>query len=497
MLSNIIDLFPSIHVLCIGDVMLDHFLYGSVERISPEAPVPVFNFKHEKKMLGGAGNVVANLHSLGCTADIMCFIGNDPAGYDVKQLLNDVCDHPVAIEVDGYPTIEKTRIIAGNNHLLRIDTEKKFTDVGGAEQRFCESLEERIQMADIVLLSDYAKGLLSEQRCRAIIELCKKLGKKVLVDPKGDNYEKYRGATLIKPNLKEFTQASGISCTPDSPDFTDRFRAGALSLFENHGFDNLLVTLSEHGMAFISSSAPEEVFRIPTEAREVFDVSGAGDTSLATFGAALAAGASIREAMKLANIASGIAVGKLGTSQVSAAEIGKAIVSLGEGASAVWRQRSKILSLKDAADAADKFRRSGKTIGFTNGCFDLLHQGHLYSLMEAKKECDILMVGVNSDSSVKRLKGSERPVQDEDTRTLLLASLEFVDHVILFDDDTAVPLVKAIRPDVILKEGYTPDKWPEAQIVQSYGGRAVTLSRLDGYSTTQTISRLRGLPQTK
>jgi D-beta-D-heptose 7-phosphate kinase/D-beta-D-heptose 1-phosphate adenosyltransferase len=470
--------------------MLDHFLYGSVERISPEAPVPVFNFKSEKKMLGGAGNVVANLSSLGCKADIICFIGKDPAGKTVRELLRDVCGNPAAIEVEGYPTIEKTRIIAGNNHILRIDTEKKFTSVGDADRIFSDMLEERIREADIVLLSDYAKGILSDQRCKTIIALCKKTGRKVLVDPKGDNYEKYRGASLIKPNLKEFCQAAGVSCSPDSPDFEQIFCQGAKRLFEHCGFDNLLVTLSEHGMAYLSASDPDDVFRIPTKAKEVFDVSGAGDTSLAAFGAALAAGAAIRDAMQLANIASGIAVGKLGTSQVSAAEMSKELASM-EDRSDIWDQKAKVIKLDDARKLADSLHKQGKIIGFTNGCFDLLHQGHLFSLMRSKKHCDVLFIGLNTDASVRRLKGSERPVQDEDTRALLLSSLEFVDYVILFDDDTAIPLVEAVRPDVILKEGYTLDKWPEAQLVESYGGRAVTLPRLEGYSTTSTIARLR------
>ena len=491
LLSQIIDAFPAIHVLCIGDVMLDHFLYGSVERISPEAPVPVFNFKSEKKMLGGAGNVVANLSSLGCKADIICFIGRDPAGKTVQELLGNVCRKPAAIEVEGYPTIEKTRIIAGNNHILRIDTEKKFTSVGDADKIFYEMLDERIRQADIVLLSDYAKGIISEQRCRKIISVCQKIGRKVLVDPKGDNYEKYRGATLIKPNLKEFCQAAGVSCSPDSPDFEQLFCEGAKRLFEHCGFENLLVTLSEHGMAFLSASSPNNVFRIPTKAKEVFDVSGAGDTSLAAFGASLAAGAAIRDAMLLANIASGIAVGKLGTSQVTAAELSRELASHeNKSSDIIFNQRAKIISLDDARALADRLHKQGKIIGFTNGCFDLLHQGHLYSLIQAKKQCDLLFIGLNTDSSVRRLKGSDRPVQDESTRSLLLSSLEFVDYVILFDDDNAISLVEAVKPDIILKEGYTLEKWPEAQFVESYGGRAVTLQRLEGYSTTNTIAKL-------
>ena len=489
LLSTIVKSFKNVRVLCVGDVMLDHFLYGKVERISPEAPVPVFNFRSEKKMLGGAGNVVANLKSLGCNADIFCLIGDDEAGKEVRALLGQVCDHVEAVAVPGYPTIEKTRVIAGNNHLLRIDNERRFLcgdDVPGKE------LEERIKEADIVLLSDYAKGLLSPGRCRRIIDACLAAKRPVIIDPKGDDYAKYAGATVVKPNLKEFNQATGLSCHPSDEDFDDRLREGAARLFEKYGIRNLLVTLSEYGMAFVPAAHPEQIFRIPTEAREVFDVSGAGDTSLAAFGAALAAGADIQDAMKLANVASGVAVGKLGTSCVTAQEILDALSRRRSSTGPGWKQKNKIISRHEAATIAAQCREQGRKVGFTNGCFDLLHQGHLHSLMQARSECDVLMVGLNTDASIKRLKGPERPIQDEKTRALLLASLEFVDFVVMFDDDTALPLVDAIRPDLILKEGYTIDRWPEAQFVESYGGKAVTLSRLEGYSTTSTIQRMKG-----
>lgn len=488
LLSSIVKAYRNIRVLCVGDVMLDHFLYGKVERISPEAPVPVFNFQSEKKMLGGAGNVVANLHSLGCSADILCFVGDDEAGRQVRGLLEQVCDHVAALVVPGFPTIEKTRVIAGNNHLLRIDNERRFQC---GDEVLGPKLEERVRGADIILLSDYAKGLLSPERCQRVIRACLAAEKPVIIDPKGDDYSKYAGATVVKPNLKEFNQATGLSCHPSEPDFQDRLREGAQTLFRRYGIRNLLVTLSEHGMAFVSAAHPDEVFQIPTEAREVFDVSGAGDTSLAAFGASLAAGADIQDAMKLANVASGVAVGKLGTSCVTAQEILDALSRRRSSSGLGWRQKNKIVSRREAAAVAAQCREQGKKVGFTNGCFDLLHQGHLHSLMQARSQCDVLMVGLNTDASIKRLKGPDRPVQDEKTRALLLASLEFVDFVIMFDDDTALPLVDAVRPDVILKEGYTIDRWPEAQFVEGYGGRAVTLTRLEGYSTTSTIERMK------
>jgi len=492
LLSSIVKAYKNVRVLCIGDVMLDHFLYGKVERISPEAPVPVFNYRSEKSMLGGAGNVVANLKTLGCRADLVSFIGSDAAGSEVRRQLDAVSEHSLLIEVSGFPTIEKTRVIAGNSHLLRIDNERRFDDVADADTVLEAELDARVRASDIVLLSDYAKGMLSPARCQRIISSCREAGKPVIIDPKGSDYSRYGGATVVKPNLKEFNQATGMTATPERPDFFELLREGARRLFEMHGIENLLVTLSEHGMAFVSAKDPDTLFHIPTEAREVFDVSGAGDTSLAAFGASLAAGADIQDAMKLANIASGIAVGKLGTSCVSDQEILDALSrrrTSGKGLG--WKQKSKIVTVREAAEIAAQLREQGRKVGFTNGCFDLLHQGHLHSLMQARQYCDALMVGLNTDASIKRLKGPERPIQDEKTRALLLASLEFVDFVIMFDDDTALPTVDAVRPDLILKEGYTIDRWPEAQFVESYGGKAVTLSRLEGFSTTSTIARMK------
>ena len=472
-----------------GDVMLDHFLYGKVERISPEAPVPVFQRVSEKKMLGGAGNVAANLHALGCAAEMVCLVGDDEAGREIRRLLEECCVYNLLVTIPGFPSIEKTRVIAGNSHLLRVDNERRFVWGDTESALFDGGLEVRIADADIVLLSDYDKGFFSPERCRRIIELCRKLGKMVIVDPKGSDYSRYAGATVVKPNLKEFNLATGMHCSPQDFDFQESLKKGARKLFERFQIENVLVTLSEYGMGFISARNPDQVFQIPTEAREVFDVSGAGDTSLATLGAALAAGADIRSAMKLANIASGIAVGKLGTSSVTAEEVLDAL-SRRKAAPNGWKQKNKIVSLREAAELAKHFQNEKRRVGFTNGCFDLLHQGHLYSLMEARRQCDVLMVGLNTDASVRRLKGESRPVQSEKTRALLLASLEFVDFVILFDEDTALSVVNAVRPDFIFKEGYTLEQWPEARFVEGYGGKAVTLQRLEGFSTTELIRRM-------
>lgn len=496
MLSSYIDKFPQVKILCIGDIMLDRFVYGSVNRISPEAPVPVFNFLSEKKMLGGVGNVIANCASLGCHIDAVCVIGEDKEGHFVSETLGSIAEHTLLFQSHGAPTIEKTRIIAGNNHLLRVDSEKTFTLDLFADMEAAQALEEFIAQADIILLSDYLKGVLVPENCRRIISLAQKKGKKVLIDPKGSDYTKYAGAFLIKPNLKELSLATGVTCHPEAENFEDEFLRAAGMLFSKFHMENLIVTMSEYGMAFVSSAQPGTVLHIPTEGKEVCDVSGAGDTCLSVLGAALAAGAGVKDSMKLANKAAGIVVGKLGTATVTAKELKRAI-SRHESfsSSPLWKVNRKIISREEAQDIASEARESGKKVGFTNGCFDVLHYGHLFSFMQAREYCDLLIVGLNTDASVRRLKGESRPIQDEKSRSLLLASLEMVNFVVLFNEDTALSLVEAIRPDVILKEGYSLDRWHEGRFVENYGGKAVVLKRMEGYSTTSLVSHIMGQSQ--
>lgn len=487
LLASYIRNFKNLRILVIGDIMLDRFVYGKVERISPEAPVPVFDFKKSSDMLGGAGNVVANLVSLGVKTSFIGVVGQDDSAREISSLLGKLgaCHH--LIRLKNYPTIVKTRLIAGNTHLLRVDCEEKWFTPDSVLPTIRSIIEKAVKNADLVLLSDYAKGVLAKSTAQAIIAECCKVGKKVLIDPKGSDWSKYENATLVKPNLKELKEVCGLSVNPSDSDFTKHLSDGAKLIFKRYKIKSLLITLSEHGMAYIHSSSPDEVYQIPTQAKEVFDVSGAGDTSLATFGAAFGAGALPKDAMKLANTASGIVVGKVGTACISANELENALSERNPASV----PKSKIVSPEQAAEIAAELKKSGKKTGFTNGCFDLLHLGHLRSFENAKKECDVLFVGVNSDASVKRRKGDSRPIQDEKTRALLVASLETVDYVIVFDDDTALPLVEKIRPDVIAKEGYLLQNWPEAQFVVSYGGRAVTLKRVDGYSTTQTVERIK------
>lgn len=491
LLSSYINNFKKVNVLVIGDIMLDKFEYGNVERISPEAPVPIFKFDHEKQMLGGAGNVVANLVSLGCKTTFIGIIGKDIDGQKLSDLLNSIGAHSHLLRLNDYPTIVKTRLIAGNNHLLRADKEEVLPVITELLPRYERILQRAIKNVDVVLLSDYNKGLLTPVTAQMVIKVCHQLGKIVIADPKGNDYSKYAGISLVKPNLKEFSEATGRKYNPKDPNFKNDVISGAKILFEKFKIKNLLITLSEYGMIFIPSSSPDEAMQISTEAKEVYDVSGAGDTSLATLGAALGSNAPMKDAMKLANTASGIVVGKLGTATVSTQELLSAL-SQKETADDGWIQKKKIVTLDQAKEIVVRLKNKKKTVGFTNGCFDCCHLGHLNSFMQAKKLCDVLIVAMNSDASVKRYKGENRPIQDEKTRAMLLASLEFIDYVIVFGEDSPLHIVETLRPDVVAKEGYTLDQWPEGRLAQSYGGKAVILKRLEGYSTSNLVSKMKG-----
>lgn len=489
--SNVlINRFPNVRALVIGDIMLDTFVYGEVDRISPEAPVPVFKYHQKTEMLGGAGNVVANLAALGCITTFIGIVGNDSDGRKIASLLNKAKAKCHLLKLNGYPTIVKTRFVAKTNHLLRMDNEEVLPVITTLLPRIKKILRRVISAADIVLVSDYNKGLLTHETTSMVIDICNELCKKVIIDPKGHDYSKYAGATLVKPNLKEFSEATGKKYYPLSPDFQLEIIKEAKNLFEQYKIGNLVITLSEHGMLHIPSERPDAVEKISAQVKEVCDVSGAGDTALASLGASLGAGASISDAMKLANIAAGIVVGKLGTSTLSCDELKKSL-TVYEQENRHISPENKIVTLEEAEYLAKKLKSRGKITGFTNGCFDCCHLGHLSSLLQTRKYCDVLFVAINSDLSVKRLKGNDRPVQDEKTRSLLIASLQYVDYVIIFNDDTPLALIDKLRPDILAKEGYCIDEWPEARFARRYGAKVVTLDRVPGYSTTTLIEKMK------
>ena len=471
--------FSKVKALCMGDVVLDRFVSGDVTGISREAPVPVFRWVSEKVMLGGVGNVVANLRALGVETTLIARVGCDSAGERIKELLGQVGAHRRLIESEVVPTIQKTRFVAKGHHVLKVDQDGEKAPSGEEESVVLSALDEALPHVDVVILSDYANGLLSASLARQVIALCRRAGKPVYVDPRGKDYAKYAGATLVKPNRLELELATGAELGANAPDLQERVVAAAAALLKREGISEAVVTLSEKGMVYVPASG-EGAFSLPTRVVDVADVSGAGDTTMAVLAAARAAGAPMREAMALANAAAGIVVGKVGTATVSAAELA---IALGES--------GKVFSREALAARVRAWQAEGLKVGFTNGCFDCLHCGHLSSLEQAREFCDRLVVAVNDDAYVRRHKGPSRPIQDERTRVQVLAGLELVDAVTVFGEETAEAVLSALRPDVYAKEGYDLGTLPEAALVRSWGGVCRTLKRVPGYSTTEIEQRIK------
>ena len=466
-------------VLVVGDVMLDHFQYGEVDRISPEAPIPVLRVRREDTMLGGAGNVVRNLRSLEADARFVTVTGKDAAGRDIARLIKKqgVRDAPL-IEVERQ-TSTKTRYIAGVQQVLRADRETTNPLGPKIEAKLIKAVASALRTCQAVVLSDYGKGVLSAGATKKIIRLAAKANKTVVVDPKGSDFSRYSGATLITPNRRELAEAVEAEVTSDA----DVVRA-AKRLIKRHRFGAVLVTRSADGMTVVTADG--SVTDLAAEAREVFDVSGAGDTVVAAVAAALAAGIDLDRAAALANAAAGIVVGKVGTASVFAADLIAALHHRD-----LTSAEAKVLSQDQVRDRIGQWRRAGLTVGFTNGCFDLLHPGHISLLKQAGRACGRLVVGLNSDASVKSLKGDGRPVQSEAARATVLASLASVDAVVIFAERTPLKLIKALKPDVLVKGAdYDIGSVVGADVVKKYGG-TVKLAKLEpGHSTSATIARM-------
>jgi D-beta-D-heptose 7-phosphate kinase/D-beta-D-heptose 1-phosphate adenosyltransferase len=466
-------------VLCVGDIMLDRFISGDVARISPEAPVPVLRIREETEMLGGVGNVARNLAGLGVKPALIATVGADVAGATVLEQLEALGVETSGLVGDsGRPTAIKTRYLAGNQQMLRADKEETGPLGPATADALVAAVTSALGDCAVLVLSDYGKGVLGDGRAKALIDAAKNAGKTVIVDPKGNDYGIYAGADLVTPNRKELSEASGMAVGG-----VEEAVAAAQGLIGRHGFGAILVTLSQQGMALVTADTS---LHVPAEAREVFDVSGAGDTVVATLAGALAAGAEMADAVRLANAAAGIVVGKVGTAAVYAAELVSALHH-----EDISRAEAKVLTLTEAMDRTQVWRRQGMKIGFTNGCFDLLHPGHISLLDQARATCDRLIVGLNSDESVARLKGPERPVQGEAGRATVLASLAGVDMVVVFEQDTPLQLIAQLRPDVLVKGAdYAKDQVVGAKEVESWGGRVHLAELQPGHSTTATIERL-------
>lgn len=464
-------------VLVVGDLMLDRYVWGDVERISPEAPVPVVRIARRNERPGGAGNVALNIIGLGAKATLLGLVGDDEDGRALQTLLLRVGVESKNVVVAGHPTTTKLRIIGGKQQMLRLDMEQTDGYPDEAYAGLLAAVDSSIASADAVVLSDYAKGVLTESVCQHAIRTARNRGIPVLVDPKQRSFARYRGATTICPNLSELSLTSGIS----SHDLEAVLAAGQ-KMIAALDLEYMTATMSDKGIAVLRR---DSVFIAPAVARQVFDVSGAGDTVIATLALTLCGGIEIEIAAQLANVAAGIVVSKIGTVPVSRDEL---LVSLMPQIE--LQAEEKVLALDPLRARLSVWRSAGQRIVFTNGCFDLLHVGHITLLEAARREGDRLVVAINSDASVQGLKGPSRPVVGEQDRARILAALAVVDAVVIFGDPTPLRLVETLRPDVIVKGGdYAEDNIVGAKEVRSWGGCVKIVPTVDGFSTTRLLAK--------
>jgi len=471
-------------VLCVGDLMLDEFVYGEVSRISPEAPAPVIAVQRSETNIGGAGNVARNIASLGARCIFVGLIGDDDAGVNLKAALSreDMIESILICDSER-PTTRKVRFVSEHfsTHMLRADWELAVPAPAEIEQKLIDAILPLLLRADVVLISDYAKGVLTARVIRNVIDNARKLGKPVIVDPKNANFAIYRGATLLTPNRKEFAEA-----TRSRADTQQSIANAARDAMQLLDCEAMLVTQSEQGMTLVPRNG--EGIHVPAHPVKVSDVSGAGDTVAAVLAVTVAAGADWETALRMANAAAAVAVGKKGTATVSPAELRRRILS-----HAFLAAEEKIIARGAVHAHLVHWRRQGFKVGFTNGCFDILHPGHVKVLTAARGACDRLIVGLNSDASVKRLKGEGRPVQDERARSEVLAALEAVDLVVLFDEDTPIKLIAEIKPSVLVKGGdYTREQVVGHEIVEAEGGQVLLVDILPGFSTSSLVKQARG-----
>lgn len=471
-MKNQLPNFNKASVVVIGDIMLDRYWFGDAGRISPEAPVPVVNIKHTDERPGGAGNVSLNIAALGANVTLIGITGDDEAAQILtEQLAAAGVSHDIQF-LSGIPTITKLRVISRHQQLIRMDFEEKFPAFDPTN--IMDYYQRNLSEANLVILSDYGKGTLVQTQ--ELIRRAKEANTPVLVDPKGTDFSIYRGADVITPNFKEFELIVG-TCHNEQ-----EVVSKGQALLKQHDIQTLLLTRGEHGMTLIPQHGEE--FHLPAHAREVFDVTGAGDTVIATLGAAMAAGATLQEAMAIANLAASLVVAKLGAAAVSVPELQAALTNTTVAAAGVVSEEQLML-------AASEARLKGKRIVFTNGCFDILHAGHVTYLQQAKQLGDCLVVAINDDESITRIKGPGRPINNVEQRMAVLAGLGVVDFVISYSDNTPERLLKKLQPNVLVKGGdYTVDQVVGADIVRAYGGDVRVLGVIKNLSTTSIIDRV-------
>ena len=461
-------------ILVIGDLMVDYYLWGSSDRISPEAPVPIVGIQNESKVLGGAGNVINNLNALNAKVDVMSVIGECGVSTELKSLLNEIeIDTQYLITEPKRISSKKTRIIAAQQQVVRYDQENSMEITEKSQKTLLSNFRKRIADYDCLLLSDYGKGVLTDKLTQQLIKIAKQHSVKILVDPKGLDYSKYKGAYLLTPNKKEASEATGINITDDVS-----LACAITKLKEEYKLDVSLITLSEQGVAIYDG----ELRNHPTQTREVSDVTGAGDTVLASLGFALSCKLDIDEAVKFANLAAGVVVGKIGSATATLNEIIEYESSLNKSTS-----DAHIKTLNEITALSEELKTRGKKIVFTNGCFDLLHAGHVRYLEASKNFGDVLILGLNSDRSVAALKGAGRPIIAQIDRAYILAALEAVDYVVIFDDDTPYDLINAIKPHTLVKGG---DYEGQDVVGQDIAQELKLIQFVDGKSTTKTIEKI-------
>jgi len=489
--------FDQCRLLVVGDLMLDEYLWGEVDRISPEAPVQVVAIQKEDFALGGAGNVVNNAVALGAKVSVVGVIGTGRNGRLLLKRFNELgVDTEGIIKESGRITTQKTRIIAtnhANQQVLRIDRETKQDISGPTLDKMIRFILDKMPDIDVVLISDYGKGLITKNLLSKVTASAKKYKKMIIVDPKGLDFSKYSGVSLLTPNKKEAALASGVEINNESS-----LEKAANKFLENLSLDNLLITCGKDGMVLFEKN--KEPFRVKAEARQVFDVSGAGDTVLAVFGLAVASGASIHNSVAIANTAAGIVVGKVGTATVSKQELTSALkIVMGKvGTATVDDQRlpSKYKDLSELPALVEDLKKKGKRLVLTNGCFDLLHAGHIMLFSASKQLGDILIVAIDDDESVKKLKGSGRPVLNAKERSRILSALDAVDYVVVFSSHELKKLIEIIQPDVLTKgSNYTSKEVFGRELVEKYGGRVKLIPVTENISSTRIINNIKSSRQ--
>ena len=467
-----LDNLAKAKILVIGDVMLDQYWLGETSRISPEAPVPVINIEDMENRLGGAANVAANAISVGADVTLVGMVGRDENGDRLLELLKATNIRAEIIRKEDYRTSTKLRVVSRNQQLLRLDHENSHKETDNTE--VLEVCEQQISGHGTIVISDYDKGAVAG--VERIIEAARKAGKRIIVDPKGACFDKYRNASIITPNYQEFRQVAG-KCADE-----EELENKALGMCRELNLDALLITRSEHGMSLFMQGQPARHF--PTQAREVYDVTGAGDTVVGLFASAVSAGYPVADAVKIANLGAGVAVSKLGTVAVTTEELD---FSLQIAAS----RGKRVADLDELKRVVAVLKRNNEKVVFTNGCFDLIHRGHIACLRDAKSRGDCLIVAINDDTSVKSIKGDSRPVCSLQNRIEVLEELSCIDWLIPFSEDTPLTLIEELKPDVYVKGGdYEKEKLAEYELVSSYGGEVVISPYVEGCSTTSIIDSI-------